>query len=59
VNLKGSYVVIINQELYVKGMHISPLASLPNKGSIQTDAERKIFLHKKTIHFLTAKIKEG
>ncbi|MCH2188376.1 SsrA-binding protein SmpB [Candidatus Gracilibacteria bacterium] len=59
VNLKGSYIVCISGELYVKGMHISALASLPNRESIATERERKILLRKKTILYLMNKIKEG
>ena len=58
VNLKWAYIVVINWELYIKWMHITALASLPNKASIETERERKIFLHKKTITYLSSKVKE-
>ncbi|MDP2089993.1 MAG: SsrA-binding protein SmpB [Candidatus Gracilibacteria bacterium] len=58
VNLKGAYIVVINGELYVKGMHISAWKALPNRESIEVDRVRKIFLHKKTVLFLIGKIKE-
>lgn len=59
VNLKWSYVVSQNNELYIKGMHISAWKALPNKESIETDRERKIFLHKKTISYLIWKGRES
>lgn len=59
VNLKWSYIVSINGELYIKSMHVSALKSLPNKETIETDRERKIFLHKKTISYLMWKMKES
>jgi hypothetical protein len=33
-------------------MHVSVWKALPNKESIETQRERKIFLHKKIITFL-------
>ncbi|MDD2870588.1 MAG: SsrA-binding protein SmpB [Candidatus Gracilibacteria bacterium] len=59
VNLKGAYVIVINGELYVKGMHISAWKALPNRESIETERVRKIYLHKKTITFLIGKLKEA
>lgn len=59
VNLKGSYVSSINNELYIKWMHITPWKALPNREAIEPDRERKIFLHKKDILYLTQKIKEA
>ena len=59
VNLKGAFIVVINNELYIKSMHISTWKALPNRETIDTNRERKIFLHKKTISYLSAKIKES
>lgn len=59
VNLKWSYIVNINNELYIKGFHISARKSLSNKSMIETEKERKIFLHKKDIIFLSWKSKEA
>ena len=59
VNLKWSFIVVINNELYIKWMHISAWSSLSNKWSIETDIERKIFLHKKTIIYLNWKSRES
>jgi SsrA-binding protein len=59
VNLKWSFIVIINWELYIKWMHISAWKALPNKQSIDTERERKIFLHKKTINYLSWKNREA
>jgi SsrA-binding protein len=58
-NLKGSYVVVMSNEIYVKGMHITAWKSLSYKGSVETDRVRKLFLHRKTIDYLVGKIKEG
>lgn len=59
VNLKWSYISGISWNLYIKWMHISPWKALPNTSHIVSDRERKIFLHKKTIHYLQAKSKES
>ncbi len=59
VNLKWSYIVVVNNELYVKWMHISALKSLPNKWAIETERERKIFLTRKNINYLIGKQKEA
>lgn len=59
VNLKWSFIVSINNELYIKSMHITAWKALPNRESIETDRERKIFLHKKTINFLAWKMRES
>lgn len=59
VNLKWSYISVINNILFVKWMHISPWKTLSNKQSIVVDREKKIFLHKKTISYLASKSKEA
>lgn len=59
VNLKWAFIVTINWELYVKSMHITAWKSLSNRDSIETERQRKIFLHKKTITYLSLKSKEG
>ena len=59
VNLKWAFIVVINNELYIKWMHVSAWKSLPNSISIETERERKIFLHKKTITYLNWKSKEA
>ena len=56
VNLKDSYCDIKNGELFVIGMHVSPY----EKGNIfnhNTDAVRKLLLHKKEILKLSNKKK--
>ncbi|NUJ98278.1 SsrA-binding protein SmpB [Candidatus Gracilibacteria bacterium] len=58
VNLKGSFISIQNNDLLLKGCHISPLSSLP-KNTIESKRERKLFIHKKDIFFLSSKIKEA
>lgn len=59
VNLKGSYIVSRNGELYVKSMHISAWKALTNRETIDTDRERKIFLPKKKITSFSTKLKES
>jgi SsrA-binding protein len=59
VNLKWAFIVVVNNELYVKWMHVTAWKSLSNRGSLDTDRERKIFLHKKTITFLSWKSREA
>lgn len=58
INIKWAYVSFIWWHVQVKWMHITPLASLPNRDSRKWDRERKIFLHKKDIFYLTEKQKE-
>ena len=59
VNLKWSYISVINWNLYVKSLHISVWKSLSNKNFIETNRDRKIFLHKKNIIYVSSKIKES
>ncbi len=58
VNLKWSYVSFVNSEAYVKWIHIWILSSFPDKVLISPIRDRKIFIHRKTIDFLSIKIKE-
>ena len=57
VNLKWSYLSVVNSELYIKWLHISPWKSLSNTTSIEADVIRKVFLHKKIIISLSGKLK--
>lgn len=59
VNLKWAFLSIINGEIYIKSMHITAWKSLSNREAIETDVERKVFLHKKTINYLQVKSREG
>ncbi len=59
VNLKWAFIVVINNELYIKSMHVPAWKALSNKSSIETERERKIFLHKKTVEYLSGKSKES
>jgi len=58
-NLKWSFIVMYSNELYIKGMHITAWKALSNRSSIETDRDRKIFLHKKDITYLWLKMKEA
>lgn len=59
INLKWSFIVVINDELYIKWMHVSAWKAIPNKETIDTTRERKIFLKRKTINYLISKQKES
>lgn len=59
VNLKWAFLSVINWELFIKNMHITVWKALPNKDSIDTFRQRKIFLHKKNILYLREKSKEA
>ena len=59
INLKWSYISCINWELYSRQIHISAWKTLANKTSVETEKDRKIFLHKKTILLLCQKLKEA
>lgn len=54
-----SFLVVVNNEIFIKWMHVTVWKALPNKTSILADRERKIFLHKKTITYLKEKSKES
>lgn len=57
VNLKGSYLSVVNSMLFIKWLHISPWKSLSGRSTIEPDIIRNVFLHKKTILFLREKVK--
>ena len=59
VNLKWAFLSVINKELYIKWMHISAWKALANRQNVVTDRERKVFLHRKTIDYLSVKSKES
>ena len=59
INIKWAYISFIWWFAQIKWMHITPLASLPNRESIPWDRERKIFLHKKDLVNLQTKQKES
>lgn len=57
-NLKGAYVSILSGRPVLKGLHISPFEHVGNKQAIEPVHDRELFLHKKDIISLTAKLKE-
>ncbi|MBW7954632.1 SsrA-binding protein SmpB [Candidatus Gracilibacteria bacterium] len=59
INLKGSYISLLSNIPYIKQSHITPWKTLVNKESVAGNRDRKIFLHKKTINYLSGKYKEG
>lgn len=58
INLKASFVIIRENELFVNKMNISPYKMLPNKEVFDPLRERKLLLHKKSIDYLSWKLKE-
>lgn len=59
VNLRWAFIVAVNNELFIKWMHVPIWKAIPNKVSIDTDRERKVFLQRKTITYLIWKQKEA
>lgn len=59
VNLKGSYISIFNNEMFLKGMHVWAWKTLSNREVIENTRPRKIFLPRKKIISYGSKIKEG
>lgn len=57
-NLKGAYVSLATGRPMIKGFHVSPYEHLPHKLGIEPARDREILLHKKTIDYLTGKLKE-
>jgi SsrA-binding protein len=59
VNLRGAFIVAINNELFIKWMHVPLWKAISNKSIVDTDRERKVFLQRKTITYLIWKQKEA
>ena len=59
VNLKWAFLIVQNKELFIKNMMVSAWKTLPNRETIDVFRQRKIFLHKKTISYLSVKVKEA
>ena len=57
-NLKTSWVDIQEEELYLKGMHVSAWETT-NKFDIDQNRDRKLLVHKKEIRQLSEKIKQA
>ena len=49
VNLKDSYVRIMNGQMFVVGMHISPYSHIENISTFDPTQSRKLLLHKQEI----------
>ena len=49
VNLKDSYVRIMNGQMFVVGMHISPYSHIENISMFDPTQSRKLLLHKQEI----------
>ena len=58
INLKWSFIVIREGILYIQKFHISPYKNVVNKTAIDPLRERKLFLKKKDIFYLSQKLKE-
>lgn len=59
INLKWAYISFLNNESYVKWMHIWFLQNIAAKNLLEPTRDRKIFLYRKTINYLSWKIKEA
>lgn len=59
VNLKGSYISCIQNELFLKQAHISAWKWAPNNSVVDPERPRKIFLSRKKITYYASKLKEG
>ncbi len=58
VNLKDSFVRIVNGEAFVFGMHISHLSTAVEAYKPSETRDRKLLLHKKELLKLSQKVKE-
>lgn len=58
INLKGSYVTIHNNEVWLTNAHISPYQPAGNREHYQPDRSRKLLLKRKEIDRLLGKLKE-
>jgi SsrA-binding protein len=59
INLKWAFIIAQNWELFIKNMYVWVRKTIANKSSIDTFRQRKIFLHKKDIIYLSTKSKEA
>lgn len=57
-HLKSSFVTIRDWIIYIQKLNITPYKMLTNTLSIDSERERKLFLHKKDIDSLSQKTKE-
>lgn len=58
INLKGSYISILEGEAYLKNAHISPYTFAAYKESYDPERPRKLLLSKKEIAYLQGKTQE-
>ena len=58
-NIKEAYVIVRNEELFLFGMHISPLASASTHLHADPVRTRKLLLHKKEISRLVGKVERA
>ncbi len=58
-NIKEAYVIVRNEELFLFGMHISPLASASTHVHADPVRTRKLLLHKKEISRLVGKVERA
>lgn len=59
INLKGSYISMQNEELFLKQAHVWAWKALSNRDAIDVERPRKILLPKKRIIYYGSKLKEG
>lgn len=59
INLKWSYVSLVNWEAYIRWAHVWLIQNNILKKIWEATRDRKIFIHRKTINYLSWKIKEA
>ena len=58
-NIKESYVVIRDGELYIFGMHITPLATASTHNRVDPVRTRKLLMHRRQIDTLIGKVERA
>lgn len=59
INIKESYVVIRNGELFIIGMHITPLSTASSHNPHDPTRTRKLLLHEREISRLIGKVERA
>ncbi|GAC1601563.1 MAG: SsrA-binding protein SmpB [Candidatus Saccharimonadales bacterium] len=58
-SLKGSFVILRNDEAYLSGAHVTPYSKASDKSGIDPTRHRKLLLHRKQIDHLIAAKQSG
>jgi SsrA-binding protein len=57
ISLNGAYIKVVNQELFLEGVSVTPLKFSPAESKSQETRKRKLLLTKRQITLLTASAK--